>query len=52
VEEGSAARRLKVEGSAVMRGELEGIQKSGARRRRAGEERGDGEPEEMEKCGE
>jgi hypothetical protein len=32
-----------------MRGEVEGIQKSGARQARAGEECGDGGPEEMEK---
>jgi hypothetical protein len=45
----SAARRVGVEGSAAMLGEVEGSQKNGARRRRAEEDGGDGEPEEREK---
>ena len=43
--EGSAAWRLKVEESAPMRGNVDERKKSGAQRRRAGAERGDGDGE-------
>ena len=47
--EESAAKRLKAEENMDMKGNVEGREKNGARRRQAGAERGDGEPEVSER---